>query len=307
MSVQDDRGVRTSPQGLASGQPPGKSNPRRRMRKTTSCEACRRNKLRCDRQAPCGSCRRRNRVVSCTYGRKDAATQQALQSPDGGHHSDLGMSDLLSPLGPGSEVPVRDACGVEQGHNDYTTSQWDALLERPVDQMGDPTAHGSLLQLGTHFPFHLHLDQSLKELLTVLPTTHCCDYLITQYFVRLSPMFHILHGPTFQKQYKDFLQNPLKVDLSWLALLFAICSVSVHTLEEDDAVLKDLWLRQPQPHAQDRAVISNQLRASAMVCLSQDNFLVHHRLCTLEALLVMIYTISNYEGVERGWALLGKL
>jgi hypothetical protein len=194
-----------------------------------------------------------------------------------------------------------------QSHSDYTSSQWDALLERPVEPMGESISHGTLSQFNTQFPFQMGPTQSMGELFAALPPSHCCDYLITQYFVRLSPIFHVLHGPTFQNQYQDFLQNPQDTDLAWLALLFAMCSVAVHTLEDDDSVLAEIRSKQHQPQTQERAEISYQLRIAAMVCLSQDNFMVNHRLCTLEALLILIYTISNYEGVERGWALLGKL
>jgi hypothetical protein len=311
MSAQDDQTFRASSQALARehitrNTPIMKGNPRRRIRKPVSCEGCRQHKLRCDQQNPCGSCRRRSCEHLCTYVQKATPTRRALPSPDESRHSDLREADLVPPTGLNVGVSLDDACTVAQSNNNYTTSQWDAVLERPMEQTGESTSNGTLPQLSTQFPFHMGPTSSLDELLALLPPTHCCDYLITQYFVRLSPIFHILHGPTFQNQYRNFLQNPRAADLAWLALLFAMCSVSVHTLEDDDTVLTAIRSKQDQPQDQERAAISYQLRVAAMVCLSQDNFMVKHRLSTLEALLVLIYTISNYEGVERGWALLGK-
>jgi hypothetical protein len=311
MSVQDDQTCGTSPHALASEHltrniPTMESSPRRRTRRPISCEACRRHKLRCDRQKPCGSCKRRSSERSCTYVQKATPTRRALLSPDESRHSGLGVADLVPPAGLGMDESPDNAYPDTQSNNGYTTSQWDALLERPMDQTGDSTLNGTLPQLSTQFPFHMGPTWSLDELLALLPPAHCRDYLITQYFVRLSPIFHILHGPTFQNQYRSFSQNPREADLAWLALLFAMCSVSVHTLEDDDAVLVAIRSKQDQPQDQERAAISYQLRAAAMVCLAQDNFMVKHRLSTLEALLVLIYTISNYEGTERGWALLGN-
>jgi hypothetical protein len=311
ISLQDEQACCSGPHVLASEHldrdiPTMTSNLRRRTRKPVSCEACRRHKLRCDRQNPCGSCRRRSCESSCTYVQKATSTQRALPSPDESRHSDLGVEELVPTSRLGIDESLDNACPATRSNNDYTTSQWDALLQRPTDQTGESTSHATLPQLSTQFPFHIGLTRSSDELLALLPPAHCCDYLITQYFVRLSPIFHILHGPTFQSQYRTFSQNSREVDLAWLALLFAMCSVSVHTLEDDDAVLAAIRLKQGQPQDQERAAISYQLRAAAMACLSQDNFMVKHRLSTLEALLVLIYTISNYEGVERGWALLGN-
>lgn len=42
-----------------------------------------------------------------------------------------------------------------------------------------------------------------------------------------------------------------------------------------------------------------------MVCLSQDQFFIRHKLSTLEAFLMVIYNLSHNESVDQGWALLG--
>lgn len=283
------------------------SIPRRRARKPVSCEGCRQHKLRCDRQNPCGSCKRRKCERLCAYVQKVTPPRQALPSPGESRHSDLEAAGLVTLAGLGVDGPSVTVSPVTQSNHDYTSLQWDALLERPMDQTGEPTPQGTLPQLSTQFPSHMGPTQSVDDLLDLLPPTHCCDYLITQYFVRLSPIFHILHGPTFQHQYKVFLQNPREADLAWLALLFAICSMSVHTLEDDDAVLVAMRSKQDQSQDRGRAATSYQFRLAAMKCLSQDDFMVKHRLSTLEALLVLIYTISNHEGAERAWALLGNI
>jgi hypothetical protein len=301
-----------------------KSNPRRRVRKPVSCEECRQHKLRCDRQNPCGSCKRRSCERLCAYIQKVIPPRRNLPSPESRHsdigavelasptglgegrHSDLGAAELVTPAEIGVYVSLDNVYPVAQSNRDYTSSQWDALLERPVDQTGGRSLNGTSPQLSAQFPFPSGATQSVDELLAALPPIHCCDYLITQYFVRLSPIFHILHGPTFQHQYRTFLQSPREADLAWLALLFAICSVSLHTLEDDDAVLIAIRSKQHPSQAQETAAISYQLRTAAMKCLSQDDFMVKNRLSTLEALLVLVYTISNHDGVERAWALLGK-
>ncbi|PYH98629.1 hypothetical protein BO71DRAFT_370650 [Aspergillus ellipticus CBS 707.79] len=69
---------------------------------------------------------------------------------------------------------------------------------------------------------------SKGELVAILPPDHCCEYLITQYFTRLSPLFHILHGPTFQKQYNAF--NLLNIQVTMPA---DVNDIDIH----EDAIL----------------------------------------------------------------------
>ncbi|RGP81459.1 zn -c6 fungal-type dna-binding domain [Fusarium longipes] len=58
------------------------------------------------------------------------------------------------------------------------------------------------------------------------------------------------------------------------------------------------------PHGTNIAAVSERYRAMAMICLCKDRFLVRYRLSTLEALLVLVYTISHNEGAEQSWVIL---
>ncbi|GKZ39553.1 hypothetical protein AbraIFM66950_000561 [Aspergillus brasiliensis] len=193
-----------------------------------------------------------------------------------------------------------------QDHLDSTHTQWDALLQRPMSHMGnsEATLNDTFTYPGTFcFPFPFGPSMSKQDILSLLPPEHCCDCLVTEYFLRLSPLFHILHGPTFQKQYNAFRRDPTRADLSWIALLFAICSATMNTLEGNDSILVDIW--RDISGVPDIPSATYRFRTAAMICLSQDQFLIRHSLNTLEALLLLIYTISNHEGAERAWTLLG--
>ncbi|RTE83843.1 hypothetical protein BHE90_001635 [Fusarium euwallaceae] len=181
---------------------------------------------------------------------------------------------------------------------DAADSRWDAVLCRPPVEPTPPAP--------TDVPFTLSFGPSkpVPELLAALPPDPVCEYLVTRYFATLSPLFHILHGPTFQKQYWAFLQNPQQADLSWLALLYAICGLTLKTVPPTDPGLSELWEDSSTPR--DLSSLSLKCREAAMMCLSQDQFLVRHNLNTLEALLILIHTIANTEGAEYGWVLLGN-
>ena len=138
-----------------------------------------------------------------------------------------------------------------------------------------------------------------------LPPREYCDYLVTVFLTHLSPLFDIVHGPTFQEQCAHFVQDPLAVSLSWLALLFVICASALSTAEENDPALTNFRAMQKDNQQMDNFSFSRKLFAATFTCLSQDRFFSNHDLSTLEALLLAIYVTCHSEGVERGWGLLG--
>ncbi|KAL2679268.1 hypothetical protein Neosp_010035 [[Neocosmospora] mangrovei] len=268
---------------------------KRRPRKPLSCEPCRHSKLRCDRQLPCSTCLRRGWQASCSY-----APSSCRRAPQ--RRRNLLAVDRPSsqPLHQPAEVsePEGESVLPRSQSPEAIQSRWDAVLCRPPVEPTPPAP--------TDVPFTLSFGPSkpVTELLTVLPPDPVCEYLVTRYFATLSPLFHILHGPTFQKQYWAFLQNPQQADLSWLALLYAICGLTLKTVPPTDPGLSELWEDSSTPR--DLSGLSLRCREAAMMCLSQDQFLVRHNLNTLEALLILIHTIANTEGAEFGWVLLGN-
>ncbi|PYH49627.1 uncharacterized protein BP01DRAFT_387792 [Aspergillus saccharolyticus JOP 1030-1] len=73
---------RPAPEAVAAD-----SEPRKRRRPAKSCEQCRQRKVRCDREVPCGPCRRSRSSVDCSYRQNlhspspVAAEQTALHVP----------------------------------------------------------------------------------------------------------------------------------------------------------------------------------------------------------------------------------
>lgn len=280
------------------------SEEQRQFQKHTSCDACQRGKG-CDRNESCTSCIHRCCNELCNCGPKPFDLT-AYSSPklSTGDHDDECISTRSSSTDEGWTTAEQKAA---LSLYPCTNTRWGTILQRSVDQINHSKQYASFREAeDPSLPFPPGSQVSTQAILDMLPPIHCCAYLVTLYFGRVSPSFHILHGPTFQNQFYKFLGAPTKVDLSWLALLFAMCSVAVHTLEDDDPILAEMWPRTPQAQKNDIAYSSYRLRAAAKACLCQDGFLWQHRLSTLEALLVLIYTISHYEGVERGWTLLGQ-
>jgi hypothetical protein len=191
------------------------------------------------------------------------------------------------------ERPGRD------GIQDSQDSRWEAVLQRPFPEH-DPVAATDTLS-----PFSIGPSISLQDIIGILPSRTICDCLVSHFFNHISALFPILHGPTFQKQYVAFMQQPYEVDLSWLALLFSMCSLTLNSMEPSDPRLVDLWPKGSHSKEQEAVTLSRRLQQTAMVCLLQDQFFIRHKLSTFEALLMVIYNLSHNESVDQGWALLG--
>ncbi|OQD59953.1 hypothetical protein PENPOL_c036G02457 [Penicillium polonicum] len=286
--------------------------PRRRARKPRkclSCDPCRHSKLRCDRQRPCGTCRQRGCDSSCTFSRgNDPSTPGEEHTPRPPKQPQLTSAadgtTILPRLVP-SVRNINEGPATSQGPFSGTPgspsadSRWDDVLRRPhVGRNDTPSALENLF-----VPSSVLSASSKEDLLRQLPPDSLCEYLISEYFTHLSPLFHILHGPTFERQYSAFLQDRGTTTFSWLALLFIICSVTLNTLEPGNPVLVNQSTAQPQQG--DLIAMVHQLRKSSLTCLAEDRFLVHHDLNTLETILILTYSVSHNEGVERGWILLG--
>lgn len=141
---------------------------------------------------------------------------------------------------------------------------------------------------------------SLKELLVRLPPVTQCSELVNVYFRSFASLFHILHDPTFTRQYDSFLEDPETSSLSWLALLYAVLSTAVLALERTHPLLSDLSRTRRCQRLSD---LMDQYRSAAMACLDADNYLWNHNVTTLQALILLIYSIGHSHG--RTWTLLG--
>ena len=189
-----------------------------------------------------------------------------------------------------------------------THEHWEEVLQRPMNA-GEPSAFApdepAPRATGLCFPFPSESQLSKGDLLAMLPPTPSCDYLLSRFFMYMSQFFPILHGPSFQKEYAAFVGDPSAVSFSWLALLFMLLALGLHTLDYDDALLPDAVGPSRSSSSQSASFSTRRYRETAMICLSKDQFLTSYRLTTLQALLLIVYEICHEEGVERGWTMLG--
>ncbi|THV51830.1 hypothetical protein BGAL_0097g00080 [Botrytis galanthina] len=65
------------------------------------------------------------------------------------------------------------------------------------------------------------------KLLAALPSRRVVDTTVQGYFHGANPSLHILHAPTFQKEYLKFWANPHDTPICWLGLLYGIMCLSL--------------------------------------------------------------------------------
>ncbi len=66
-----------------------------------------------------------------------------------------------------------------------------------------------------------------NEIMSQLPSRYLTDILVGRYFNTFDPAIHILHGPTFQKQYNQHWVDPAKTSIVWVAMLFAMLRLAM--------------------------------------------------------------------------------
>lgn len=299
----------------------------------SSCENCRKRKIRCGGlSAPCDPCVRRGLAASCYYVRDDNGLQDhsqglarressliaritrieelllthiALASTGKSIQSDAGTSPHTTLPTRISEDTVSEGLSVRgrlihspSGHVRYVTHSADSGPAL-VDQLfmgSDPW-----MGLQPDFPFSPDTSTTRQQLLDILPPMAQCDGLKQVFLDVFSPLFHILHEPTFNASFDQFRRNPEEVPLAFLALVFVIFAIAGTALRDEDPMLNDAG-HDASIKVKIRRIHSKYLSA-AMRCLSADKFMWRHSLTTLKALILMIYSISHTSGSS--WALLG--
>ncbi|KAE8164523.1 fungal-specific transcription factor domain-containing protein [Aspergillus tamarii] len=152
------------------------------------------------------------------------------------------------------------------------------------------------------FPFFSEQSGSISdEILDLLPPLLHLEELKSTYFRVFSPLFHVLHDPTFHTKYQAFKRNPRSTPLAFVGLLYVTLSLAVTALDDDHPVLTDLG-HDVSPHANVRS-LSAKYRSTAMRCLAADNFMFCHNLCTVQCLVLLIYAMNHAR--EPAWSLLG--
>ncbi|KAL2009577.1 hypothetical protein VTN00DRAFT_5384 [Thermoascus crustaceus] len=99
--------------------------------------------------------------------------------------------------------------------------QYEEQAEKVKASRKDIDFPGSALLFGATKP------PSRAEIMSSFPSRYTTDILIARYFNSYDPSIHILHGPTFQKQYNQYWEDPSKSCIVWIGMLFAMMRLAM--------------------------------------------------------------------------------
>ncbi|RDW63333.1 hypothetical protein BP6252_10878 [Coleophoma cylindrospora] len=244
----------------------------------------------------------RNPLRSQSTDAADAAPWSNLSSGSSSHEETL--YSVATPVSPQSPPFVVLATSLDGNIHQRTNAlEWNSVF---ANTRLAPHALTVLDEKSTSnesgFPFTESQAPNTKDLIGYLPPTQQTEYLKNKYFEVFSPLFHVLHDPSFHMTYAKFTNDPSSVPPSWLAILFILLSLAVSALGDDDPILKDLARgTNPSRNIQD---LAKRYRDASMKCLSRQGvFWGRHNLQSLQALIMLGYAMSHCQ--ENTWVLLG--
>ncbi|KAI1200524.1 hypothetical protein F5X97DRAFT_292929 [Nemania serpens] len=298
-----------SPGADAARQRPRPPLNRRRDKPQLSCNLCRRRKMRCDRHHPCSTCERRGLASSCTYVTGGGVSASSAGVQDRLRHLETlvvsymnqnegarltssmqplpNIQELDASLAP-SDVGGLKSSSTETKYHDQT--HWDSVLDAITELKEDCGPSGDLSPtLATpEPPSASSLDSPLlygckhcskDEILAAVPPRHLADSLVSLCFEQLEITSCAIHKLEFLKQYASFWEDPQRVPVMWLGLLFSILSIAIN--------LREFNAEQPRSDTQlDCASLSASYREKTAQCLILGQYtrgglyvietLVHH-------------------------------
>jgi hypothetical protein len=102
--------------------------------------------------------------------------------------------------------------------------QYDDQLKRyKASQSGEEHPPGTAFLYGQQKP------TSKAEILSQFPPKPTADILVSRFFNTYDPGIHIIHGPTFQKEYDRHWLNPEETPIIWLGLVFGMMCIALQS------------------------------------------------------------------------------
>ncbi|EXF77191.1 fungal specific transcription factor domain-containing protein [Colletotrichum fioriniae PJ7] len=260
----------------------------KRSRVLLSCGPCRASKLKCDRSEPCGQCLKKSRPEGCVYAPKPEKQKPAkgmaarlkrlegmvrtmMDEGGGGPQTAGGAADAVEEAKgvaqPGGQLVQGGRASTYVGATHFMAILEDiedmkSYFEEPeADDYDESPEPSDEIEAPDLMLFSRNMPRSREDLLKLLPEQKIVDRLIMRYFSSRSPSQHIVHRPTFEKQYARFWTDPSGTDLHWLALLFMVMSLGV--FYSTFMAPHELSVDSPQP-PMDRFKL---FRAAAACCL----------------------------------------
>ncbi|KAI9722611.1 MAG: hypothetical protein M1812_001542 [Candelaria pacifica] len=189
---------------------------------------------------------------------------------------------------------LSDISEVKNYFAEHTKQFEDQILKVKASKKNDELKGPSLMFGGSASLSH-------SELLTSLPSRTVMDKIVSRYFNTYDPSLHIIHRPTFQKQYEQHWANPANTKTIWLGLLFAVLSMGMHSYHRTG--------EEPIEYRDKTLDLAGDYRRLTAQCLILSDFATHPAHHTIETLILYLhgeYTRSRDSDVGV-WVMVGMI
>ena len=178
-------------------------------------------------------------------------------------------------------------------HRKEYEEQMDRVAQSRKDAGGDSGAGPALLFGATTPP-------SRGEILGHLPSRYMSDILIGRYFNTFDPATHILHNPTFQKQYNAHWADQSKSSIVWVAMLFAMMRLAMLSYAKEGD--------EPPEFRGKCKDMSNNYRTQMAHCLITADYTKPHNFI-IETLVFHLHAeyTTNRDSEASVWVLVGMI
>ncbi|KPI45212.1 putative transcriptional regulatory protein [Cyphellophora attinorum] len=176
-------------------------------------------------------------------------------------------------------------------------TEYEAQMEKVAQsrrEMGTDVGSGPALLFGATIP------PSRNEILAQIPSRYMSDILIGRYFNTFDPATHILHGPTFQRQYNAHWADSSRTSIVWVAMLFAMMRLAMlsYGREGDEP---------PEFRGKCQDLAANYRTQMAHCLITADYTKPHNHI--IETLIFHLHAeyTSNRDAEASVWVLVGMI
>lgn len=167
-------------------------------------------------------------------------------------------------------------------------------VENARKSMGTDAGAGPALLFGSSVPPHR------SEIVAQIPSRYMSDILIGRYFNTFDPATHILHGPSFQRQYNQHWTDPSSSSIVWIAMLFSMMRLAMlsYGREGDEP---------PEFRGKCHDMAANFRTQMAHCLITADYTKPHNHI--IEALIFHLHAeyTSNRDAEASVWVLVGMI
>ncbi|KAA8564446.1 hypothetical protein MFRU_013g00590 [Monilinia fructicola] len=153
---------------------------------------------------------------------------------------------------------------------------------------------------GPAFIFSAHTQATDDELRNAVPPRSEVDKLVTRYFNTYDPAVHIIHSPTFHKELKTYWQDPSRISIVWLGLLYSVLCLAMQSYQK---------IGDEPPEWKDRTLdLASEYRLRTVQCLVNSDY-TKSSLYTVETLILYVHGeyASRWDAEVGLWVIIGMI